>query len=125
MPDNRFTVEKQTERSRYVLIDQRPEENGVADAPDSVEIGEEAYVDVTDGRGRVERVFYHTGVSEHYAGQGLASTLVRASVDDTIGDGAKVVPVCPYVKSWLRKHPDYAEHLVEAREDHVRAIKNR
>lgn len=107
-----------------MLIDQCPEENGVADAPDPVEIGEEAYVDVTDGGGRVERVFYHTGVSEDYAGQGLASTLVRAAVDDAIVDGAKVVPVCPYVKSWLRKHPDYAEHLVEPREDHVRAIKN-
>ncbi|QZY53521.1 N-acetyltransferase [Leucobacter tenebrionis] len=115
-------MEKQTERGRYVLIDKRPEANAAADAPGPVEIGEEAYVDVTDDEGRIERVFYHTGVSKDYAGQGLASTLVRTAVDDAIVDGARIVPVCPYVKSWLRKHPDYAEHLVEPREDHIRAI---
>jgi len=35
------------------------------------------------------------------------------------------VPVCPYVKSWLPKHPEYAEHVVEPTRAHLRAIASR
>lgn len=104
----RFTVERRDEQSRYVLLDAEAE---------GARIGQEQYVDA-DG----ERIMYHTDVSEDYAGQGLAGTLVAAAVNDTIEAGLKIVPVCPYVKAWLPKHPEYAEHVVEPTPAHLRAI---
>lgn len=112
MTDERFTVQDLPAESRYVLIDRGE------DGTDSKEIGEESYVDVGD-----ERVLFHTGVSEDYAGQGLASKLVRAVVDDVVAAGRSIVPVCPYVAAWMPKHPEYDEHVVARRADHIAAIR--
>ncbi|GAA3113730.1 putative GNAT family acetyltransferase [Kribbella aluminosa] len=111
MTDQRFEVQNRAEESRYVLIDH--ESGGV--------IGEEDYVDVTADAG-VQRVLFHTGVSDEYSGQGLASRLVRAVVDDVIAQGYAIVPVCPYVAAWLPKHPEYADHVVKPRPEHLRAV---
>lgn len=110
MSQERFDVEHRETESRYVLVDT---ENGA-------EIGEESYVDVTG-----ERVFFHTGVAEEFAGQCLASVLVRAAVDHAVAEGLKLVPVCPYVAAWLPKHPEYAEHVVQPEPRHITAIRAR
>lgn len=114
MTDERFIVRGLPDESRYVLLDLGD------DGTRSTEIGEESYVDVGD-----ERVLFHTAVSEEYSGQGLASTLVRAVVDDTIAAGKSIVPVCPYVVAWLPKHPEYQQHVVERRGEHIAAIPSR
>jgi len=115
VPEERFTVEKRPAESRYVLLDHEIE-NGDA------EIGEESYLDYT-AAGTPQRIMYHTGVSEQYGGLGLASVLVRAAVEDTISDGRKIVPVCPYVAAWLPKHPEYAEHVAPKTAEHLGALR--
>lgn len=50
--------------------------------------------------------FIHTEVSEEFAGQGLASQLVSAALTDVAERGEVVVPLCPYVAAYLKKHPD-------------------
>lgn len=114
MTAERFTVRELPEQSRFALVD------GGEDGTGTTEIGEESYVDVG-----ADRVLYHTVVSEDYAGQGLASRLVRAVVDDAVAAGRRIVPVCPYVAAWLKKHPEYDEHVVPRRGEHVAAIKAR
>lgn len=52
-------------------------------------------------------VFDHTVIKEQFAGQGLASTLVRATLDDVRAQKGRIVPLCEYVAAWLEKHPDY------------------
>jgi predicted GNAT family acetyltransferase len=132
MNDNRFAVEDRTAESRYVLLDRGEsaggpggsvgtDDPGAADGSAS-EIGEESYLDVT-GDGATERIMYHTAVDEAYGGQGLASVLVRFAVEHTISAGMKVVPVCPYVAAWVKKHPEYAEHIVEATPNHLAALR--
>ncbi|WP_120523027.1 GNAT family N-acetyltransferase [Arthrobacter celericrescens] len=116
MSHTRFEVQDRPEESRYVLID-RGTDGSTQDV-----IGEESYVDV-DADGAIQRVLFHTGVSEDYAGQGLASVLVRAAVEDVIGAGYAVVPVCPYVAAWLPKHPEYADSVVKPTPAHFRAVK--
>lgn len=116
MTQDRFDVQDHPTQSRYVLIDHG--ESGADDA----EIGEESYLDVD---GKNERILFHTGVSDEYAGQGLASILVRAVVDDVIAAGSAIVPVCPYVAAWLRKHPEYAEHVVQPTAEHLDALRAR
>lgn len=54
-------------------------------------------------------VFTHTEVDEAHQGEGLASDLVRFALDDARGAGLRVVPLCPYVRSWLQRHPDYQD----------------
>lgn len=54
------------------------------------------------------RVFTHTEVDPAYAGQGLASTLVQAALDDVRQRGLRFVAVCPFVRSYLQRHPEQA-----------------
>jgi hypothetical protein len=56
-------------------------------------------------------VLNHTKVRDEYAGQGLAGTLVRSALDDIRARGEKAVALCPYVASWVDRHPDYADVL--------------
>lgn len=118
MTDQRFEVQDRPGESRYVLVD-----HDAANPADRI-TGAEDYVDVDVPDG-VQRVLFHTEVSAHHAGQGLASLLVRGAVDDVVARGYAVVPVCPYVAAWLPKHPGYDDHVVKPRPDHLRAVDSR
>jgi predicted GNAT family acetyltransferase len=56
-----------------------------------------------------QRVFYHTEVDDKFAGQGLASQLVQQALTDTRASGKRVVPVCPYVAAFLKRHEEFAD----------------
>ncbi|MFC7340414.1 GNAT family N-acetyltransferase [Saccharopolyspora griseoalba] len=53
--------------------------------------------------------FTHTEIDESYSGRGLAGALVRSALDDVSSRGLAVLPFCPYVRSWIAKHPDYVD----------------
>ncbi|MEU6930775.1 GNAT family N-acetyltransferase [Streptomyces sp. NPDC046385] len=55
------------------------------------------------------RVFFHTEIDEAYAGQGLASVLVENALNDVRAAGLRIVPVCPYVAKFLKKHEEFAD----------------
>ncbi|GHA88630.1 GNAT family N-acetyltransferase [Streptomyces termitum] len=55
------------------------------------------------------RVFFHTEIDDAYAGQGLAGILVRHALDDVRATGRRIVPVCPYVAKFLKKHEEFAD----------------
>ncbi len=52
------------------------------------------------------RVFTHTRIRDRFEGQGLASKLARRVLDDARAEGLKIVPLCPYVASYLERHPE-------------------
>jgi predicted GNAT family acetyltransferase len=55
-------------------------------------------------------VFLHTEVDDAYEGQGVGSSLVRRSLDQLRErNGVRVTASCPFVRSWMRKHPDYLD----------------
>ncbi|MFB7167528.1 GNAT family N-acetyltransferase [Streptomyces sp. NPDC056242] len=56
-----------------------------------------------------QRVFFHTEVDEAYAGQGLAGRLVQEALTDVRKSGKRIVPVCPYVAKFLKKHEEFAD----------------
>ncbi|MGW0998832.1 GNAT family N-acetyltransferase [Streptomyces sp. NPDC002520] len=56
-----------------------------------------------------QRVFYHTEVDEAFAGQGLAAILVQEALTDVRAAGKRIVPVCPYVAKFLKKHDEFAD----------------
>jgi predicted GNAT family acetyltransferase len=53
--------------------------------------------------------FLHTEIDDAYEGQGLGGKLVRAALDSARQRGLRVIPSCPFVKSWIERHPDYAD----------------
>ncbi|MFF4211893.1 GNAT family N-acetyltransferase [Streptomyces sp. NPDC001796] len=71
---------------------------------DGTRAGLTAYRDRGD-----QRVFYHTEVDDAFAGQGLASQLVQQALTDVRASGKRIVPVCPYVAKFLKKHEEFAD----------------
>jgi predicted GNAT family acetyltransferase len=57
----------------------------------------------------------HTEVDDRFQGMGLASKLARGALDDARARGLGVLPYCPYIKSWIAKHPDYLDLVPEDR----------
>lgn len=57
----------------------------------------------------------HTGVPEELEGRGIAKQLAEAGLEFARENGLSVVPLCPFVAGYIRKHPEY---LNLVREDH-------
>jgi uncharacterized protein len=53
-------------------------------------------------------VLVHTEVPETLSGRGVAGRLVQAAVDKAAAGRMTVVPLCPYARAWLERHPDSA-----------------
>lgn len=82
---------------------------------DGATAGFAEYARRTDPHGDGETIaLIHTVVEDAYAGRGLAGRLARAALDDARARGLAVLPFCPFIKSWIAKHPDYVD-LVPAR----------
>ena len=64
-------------------------------------------------RGESAITLLHTEVSPSVEGRGLGGRLVAAALDDIRARGLRVVPVCPFVRAYLRRHPESAD-LVSA-----------
>jgi predicted GNAT family acetyltransferase len=58
-------------------------------------------------------VMTHTEVDSSSEHSGLGGTLVKAALDDIRSHGQKIVPLCPFVKGWIDRHPDYADLVVD------------
>ena len=67
-------------------------------------VGFAAYRDV-GGR----RVFTHTEIDPARGGQGLATRLIRAALDDARDKGFVITPQCSFVADFIRRHPDYGD----------------
>jgi len=55
--------------------------------------------------------FTHTEVPRSLRGRGIASKLVQAALEDARAEQLMVVPLCSFVASYIRKHPEYAPLL--------------
>lgn len=64
-------------------------------------------------------VFTHTEVMPAFEGQGVGSTLARHSLDDVRAQGLQVLPLCPFYKGWIGKHPEYQDLLYHAPDSKV------
>ncbi|WP_310962558.1 GNAT family N-acetyltransferase [Nocardioides terrisoli] len=51
----------------------------------------------------------HTEVDDAYGGRGLAGRVVAFALADIRARDLRIIPHCPYVQSWLKKHPGYAD----------------
>ncbi len=51
----------------------------------------------------------HVETDRAHSGQGIAGELTRVVLDEAREQGLAVLPFCPYVSAWMRKHPEYAD----------------
>jgi uncharacterized protein len=53
--------------------------------------------------------FTHTVVQPEYGGRGLGTALARAVLDGSRAAGEAVLPFCPFIKEYIRRHPEYLD----------------
>jgi predicted GNAT family acetyltransferase len=63
-------------------------------------------------RRRADRlVLIHTGVPGELAGHGLGGKLVKAAVERAAKEHLTLVPLCPFARDWLERHPDVTANV--------------
>lgn len=58
-------------------------------------------------------VFTHTEVDNAHGGRGVGSELVGRALDDVRERGLRVRPLCPFVRSYIGRHPAYRELVTD------------
>jgi predicted GNAT family acetyltransferase len=58
-------------------------------------------------------IFVHTEIGPGHEGEGLGSILARTALDDVRDKGAKIVPLCPFISAFIRRHPEYEDMIDE------------
>jgi predicted GNAT family acetyltransferase len=66
-------------------------------------------------------IFLHTLVPEPLEGRGIASQLAHTALEDARAAHLQVVPQCPYVAAYIRRHPEYLEILTPAERERLRS----
>jgi predicted GNAT family acetyltransferase len=61
-----------------------------------------------------EIAFIHTELDPKFGGKGLGGVLARGALDSAREQNLDVLPYCPFIRGWIRKHPDYVELVPEA-----------
>jgi uncharacterized protein len=90
-----------------VSVRDNPAEHRYELRVDGSVMGEVSY---RDGPGIITLV--HTKVAPELEGQGLGGRLVTGALEDIRARGLRLVPVCPFVVSYLGRHPEYADLVV-------------
>lgn len=81
------------------------------------ESGRSRFIATVEGRDAVleyrlegDRIrLHHTGVPPELEGRGIGSRLARFALDAARERGLAVWPDCPFVASWIRRHPAYLD----------------
>jgi uncharacterized protein len=55
----------------------------------------------------------HTEVEPACSGRGFGSMLAEAALRDARARGERVVPLCPFIADYIRRHPEYEDLLAE------------
>ena len=58
-------------------------------------------------------VLVHTDVDPAFEGRGLGARLVAGVLADLRSRGLRLVPLCPFVAAYLRRHPEQRDLVVD------------
>lgn len=53
----------------------------------------------------------HTGVPDAWRGMGVGKALVERAVLDARERGVRIVPLCPFAKAQIQRHPEWQDVL--------------
>lgn len=78
------------------------------EAAGQFEISVEGYLAVAEYRRVKDRIiFTHTEVPPQLEGRGIASQLAKNALDFAQREGLEVMPLCPFIAGYIRRHPEY------------------
>ncbi|MET1020762.1 MAG: GNAT family N-acetyltransferase [Arthrobacter sp.] len=55
--------------------------------------------------------FIRTDTAEQFRGQGLGHVLAHFALDDVVAAGKRIIPNCPFMYRYLRKHDSYTQYI--------------
>jgi predicted GNAT family acetyltransferase len=85
--------------------------------------GHVAFIDYTLKR---ELLFLiHTEVPEALQGKGIAGIIVQKTFEYAKKNGYQIVPLCPYVRTYLERHPEWKELVAPNSERYLNNQQNR
>jgi len=58
------------------------------------------------------RILIHTEVSPAFEGRGVGGALARHALEAARTAGTRVSNKCPFVRSWLERHPEYDDVVI-------------
>jgi predicted GNAT family acetyltransferase len=93
--------------------DQVEVKNNQAEQQYEIHSGEEVAVLAYERNGD-SIAYLHTGVPESMEGHGIASKLARTALEEAREQHLAVVPYCPFVRTYIQRHPEYMSLLTEA-----------
>lgn len=53
----------------------------------------------------------HTEVNPEYEGQGIAGAMTQELLEYAKNKNLKVIPICPYTRTYIDRHPQYKDLL--------------
>ena len=135
-PSGGLRPERTCDRAIVVVVPSAPTRNPVTPdgdttgpaegTADDVEVTDnaaesryEAWVDgeragVLTYRRRPDRIsMIHTEVNDRFGGRGIGTRLAVTALDAARADGLAVLPICPLVAGYIRRHPEYQDVVVE------------
>jgi uncharacterized protein len=59
----------------------------------------------------------HTEIEPEFEGKGLGGTLIREALSRARAEGLAVLPFCPFVRSYIERHPDQLDLVPEGRRE--------
>jgi predicted GNAT family acetyltransferase len=75
-----------------------------------VEVNGEKKAEMTYSKAGTERIIIdHTEVSDDLRGEGVGLKLVEHAVNFVRDRGIKILPLCPFTKAALQKHPEWKD----------------
>lgn len=101
-----MTADESQETSQIEVFDD-PEDHVYVITVDGQRAGKAVY-HMRGGR----HFFVHTEVDSEFEGKRLGSQLVQFALEDVKLKDGSVVPICPFVRAYIKRHPEY-EDLVD------------
>ena len=92
------------------VIDNKAQKRFEIHIDDQVAFEEYEFFTTSQGEKGIE--YKHTFVPEALSGRGIAGYLVKVILDCAAARKLRVKPTCPYVKSYIDKHPEYQANSV-------------
>ena len=63
--------------------------------------------------------FLHMEVPHELSGRGIGSALAQESLELARAQGYKVIPECPFITAYIRKHPEFLDLVVASPSDRL------
>lgn len=58
-------------------------------------------------------IFTHTEVPPALEGKGIGSLLAKTALEYAVSNNLKIMPLCPYIAGYIKRHPAYIPYVME------------